>query len=184
MNPNPPSFPFKTVLVTGAAGFIGNHLSERLLKEGAHVTGVDNLNDYYDVGLKKDRLRRLESFENFSLIRTNLEDKNQLEEIFKRTAFDVVVSGDSFPVKKPNPHSVLDCLTRWGIATSDALFVGDSSIDAATARNAGVEVWLLPYGYNMGESVQACAPDRVIADFSALLSIESAARHPSQQAAP
>jgi len=84
-------------------------------------------------------------------------------------AFDVVVSGDSFPVKKPDPTSVLDCLTRWGLDPSSALFVGDSSIDAATARNAGVSVWLLPYGYNMGESVHACAPDRVIDDFSALL---------------
>ena len=83
--------------------------------------------------------------------------------------FDVVVSGDSFPVKKPDPTSVLDCLTRWGLDPSSALFVGDSSIDAATARNAGVPVWLLPYGYNMGESVHACAPDRVIDDFSALL---------------
>jgi UDP-glucuronate 4-epimerase len=79
-------------MVTGAAGFIGNHLSERLLREGAHVTGVDNLNDYYDVELKKDRLRRLESFEHFSLIKTNLEDKNQLEAIFKEIAFDVVVN--------------------------------------------------------------------------------------------
>ena len=84
-------------------------------------------------------------------------------------AFDVVVSGDSFPVKKPDPTSVADCLSRWGLKASQALFVGDSSIDAATARNAGVPVWLLPYGYNMGESVQACAPDRVIDDFSALL---------------
>jgi phosphoglycolate phosphatase len=84
-------------------------------------------------------------------------------------AFDVVVSGDTFPVKKPNPTSVLDCLERWGLKPTEALFIGDSSIDAATARNAGVAVWLLPYGYNMGEPVQACAPDRVIADFSALV---------------
>ncbi|MEY4756617.1 MAG: Phosphoglycolate phosphatase [Pseudomonadota bacterium] len=85
------------------------------------------------------------------------------------SAFDVVVSGDTFPVKKPDPTSVLTYLSRWGINASEALFVGDSSIDAATARNAGVPVWLLPYGYNMGQPVQVCAPDRVIADFSALL---------------
>lgn len=84
-------------------------------------------------------------------------------------AFDVVVSGDSFPVKKPDPSSVLSCLNRWGLKASQALFVGDSSIDVATARHAGVPVWLLPYGYNMGESVHVCAPDRVIEDFSALL---------------
>jgi phosphoglycolate phosphatase len=47
--------------------------------------------------------------------------------------------------------------------------VGDSSIDAATARNAGLPVWLLPYGYNMGQPIEACAPDRVIQDFLSLL---------------
>ena len=50
-----------------------------------------------------------------------------------------------------------------------ALFVGDSSIDVATARHAGVRVWALPYGYNMGEAITACNPDRVIEDISALL---------------
>jgi phosphoglycolate phosphatase len=84
-------------------------------------------------------------------------------------AFDLVVSGDTLPTKKPNPAGVLDSLSAWGITPSRALFVGDSSIDAATARNAGVAVWLLPYGYNMGASVEDCRPDRVIQDFSELL---------------
>ncbi len=84
--------------------------------------------------------------------------------------FDIVVSGDSFPVKKPNPTSVQNCLARWNVLPQQALFVGDSSIDAQTARNANVPVWLLPYGYNMGQTVQSCQPDRVIANFSELLS--------------
>lgn len=83
--------------------------------------------------------------------------------------FDAVVSGDTFPAKKPNPVGVAHCLAQFGVTASRTLFVGDSSIDAATARNAGVPVWLLPYGYNMGQPVDACAPDRVIADFSLLL---------------
>ena len=83
--------------------------------------------------------------------------------------FDMVVSGDSFPVKKPDPTSVADCLSRWSLTPDDALFVGDSHIDAATARNAGMAVWLLPYGYNMGQAVDTCQPDRVIPDLSALL---------------
>ena len=86
-----------------------------------------------------------------------------------RDSFDLVVSGDSFPQKKPQPVGVQHGLALWQVAPERALFVGDSSIDAATARNAGIAVWLLPYGYNMGEPVQACAPDRVIADFSELL---------------
>jgi phosphoglycolate phosphatase len=82
---------------------------------------------------------------------------------------DAVVSGDSFPAKKPDPTGVQSCLCRFGVSTERALFVGDSSIDVATARNAGVRVWALPYGYNMGQPIEACAPDRVIADCSALL---------------
>ena len=83
--------------------------------------------------------------------------------------FDVVVSGDTYSTKKPNPAGVAQCLAQFGVAADRALFVGDSSIDAATARNAGVPVWLLPYGYNMGQAIEACAPDRVVSDFSSLL---------------
>jgi phosphoglycolate phosphatase len=83
--------------------------------------------------------------------------------------FDAVVSGDTFATKKPNPAGVAHCLAQFGVAADRALFVGDSSIDAATARNAGVPVWLLPYGYNMGQPIEACAPDRLIQDFSELL---------------
>lgn len=82
--------------------------------------------------------------------------------------FDEVVSGDSFATKKPDPVGVTHCLAKFGVARERTLFVGDSSIDAATARNAGVAVWLLPYGYNMGQPIETCAPDRVIADFSSL----------------
>jgi phosphoglycolate phosphatase len=84
-------------------------------------------------------------------------------------SFDLIVSGDTFAQKKPQPVGVLHGLALWQVAPEQALFVGDSSIDADTARNAGIAVWLLPYGYNMGQSVEACAPDRVIADVSELL---------------
>lgn len=83
--------------------------------------------------------------------------------------FDQVISGDTLPVKKPNPQSLLDCLHAFGVATERALLVGDSAIDVATARNAGVAVWAVPYGYNRGQPIEACGPDRVIADLSALL---------------
>jgi phosphoglycolate phosphatase len=82
---------------------------------------------------------------------------------------DAVVSGDTLATKKPNPAGIDHCLQRFGVQRSRALFVGDSSIDVAAARNAGVAVWALPYGYNMGQPIEACAPDRVIADCSVLL---------------
>ena len=84
--------------------------------------------------------------------------------------FDRVISGDTLPVKKPDPTAIRTCLHDFGVAPAQALFVGDSSIDVATARNGGIAVWALPYGYNMGDPIEACGPDRVIADVSALLS--------------
>ena len=83
--------------------------------------------------------------------------------------FDRVVSGDTLPTKKPDPAGIESCLRQFDVPRQRALFVGDSSIDVATARNAGVTVWALPYGYNMGQPIAACAPDRVIADCSVLL---------------
>jgi phosphoglycolate phosphatase len=81
---------------------------------------------------------------------------------------DLVVSGDTLPTKKPDAAGVMHCLQKFGVVPDRALFVGDSSIDVATARNAGVRVWALSYGYNMGEPIEASHPDRVIADCSAL----------------
>lgn len=85
------------------------------------------------------------------------------------SAFDMVISGDTLPTKKPNPSGVQHCLQRWGIAPEQALFVGDSSIDAQTARNAGVAVFLMTYGYNMGADVRDSHPDRVLDHFGQVL---------------
>jgi phosphoglycolate phosphatase len=89
--------------------------------------------------------------------------------------FDRVVSGDTFPARKPDPAGVFACMEAFGATAARTLFVGESAIDVATARNAGVAVWALPYGYNMGEPIESCSPDRVIADFSALRSRADAA---------
>ena len=83
--------------------------------------------------------------------------------------FDRIISGDTLPTKKPTPVGINACLTQFGVDRSRALFVGDSSIDVATARNAGLAVWLLPYGYNMGQPIASSNPDRLIADCTALL---------------
>ena len=71
------------VLVTGAAGFIGSTLANRLLERGDEVIGIDNLNDYYDVELKKARLNLISSYENFTDIRINIEDREAVFDVFK-----------------------------------------------------------------------------------------------------
>jgi phosphoglycolate phosphatase len=87
------------------------------------------------------------------------------------TRFGLVISGDTLATKKPDPAGIARCLAHFRVAADEALFVGDSSIDAATARNAGVAIWLLPYGYNMGQPIAACQPDRVIPDMRAVLTL-------------
>ncbi len=78
------------ILVTGAAGFIGSTLSQRLLSMGHAVVGVDNLNDYYDVSLKEARLARLLSREGFTFHRMDIVDRPALLELFERERFPVV----------------------------------------------------------------------------------------------
>ena len=80
--------------------------------------------------------------------------------------FEVVISGDTLSSKKPHPQGIQLCMERFGLTAQEVLFVGDSSIDVATARNAGVAVWVLPYGYNMGQPIENSLPDRVLVDFS------------------
>ena len=101
----------KKILVTGAAGFIGFHLVQRLLGAGLSVTGLDNLNDYYDVSLKKARLKILEGQAGFRFIRAGLEQREIMEELFRAELFDCVVhlgaqAGVRYSLQ--NPHAYID----------------------------------------------------------------------------
>jgi len=80
------------ILVTGAAGFIGFHLSKRLLDEGYEVTGLDIVNDYYDPALKYARLAILEKYPAFVFVKKNMADRKAMEELFAKGSFDVVVN--------------------------------------------------------------------------------------------
>jgi len=82
----------KRILVTGAAGFIGFHLSKRLLADGHQVFGLDNLNDYYEVQLKYDRLAQLEQQPGFSFTKMGLEEREPLHQLFASEKFDTVVN--------------------------------------------------------------------------------------------
>lgn len=78
--------------MTGAAGFIGFHLSRRLCELGFEVTGIDNLNDYYEPSLKEARLSLLKGQAGFSFHQTDLKDKASLDQLFERVSFDFVVN--------------------------------------------------------------------------------------------
>lgn len=81
----------RTILVTGAAGFIGFHFAQRLLQAGFRVVGLDVMNDYYSVQLKKDRLKLLHSDPNFQFESFDIADATKLDDLFARSKFDRVV---------------------------------------------------------------------------------------------
>ena len=97
------------VLVTGAAGFIGSHVAQRLLARGDQVVGLDNINDYYDVTLKHARLARLEPNAGFSFYKLDLEDTAGLEKLFAAKRFDRVVhlaaqAGVRYSIENPRAY--------------------------------------------------------------------------------
>ena len=80
------------VMITGAAGFIGSTLALRLLDRGDKVTGIDNLNDYYDVSLKEARLARLTPSKQFSFLKADISDQKEMRKLFAENHFDAVVN--------------------------------------------------------------------------------------------
>lgn len=114
------------VLVTGAVGFIGYHLTERLLKEGYSVVGIDNINSYYDVRLKyaklpilgieediiwPDKIYQSTKYNNFRFAKIDIKDRYQIEELFRKEQFDIVVNlaaqaGVQYSIQ--NPHTYIE----------------------------------------------------------------------------
>jgi UDP-glucuronate 4-epimerase len=137
---------YKNVLVTGAAGFIGFHLARRLLASGCRVVGLDNVNPYYSVALKEDRLRQLESHAAFSLARVDLADRAAVERVFGENRFDVVVNlaaqaGVRYSLENPHAYvdanlvgfvNILEGCRRHGVG--HLVFASSSSVYGANTR--------------------------------------------------
>lgn len=114
-----------------------------------------------------DTLKRAREVGVKQAIVTNKESRfteRVLERHGLRDAFDIVICGDSLPVKKPDPAVIAHCLVQLGASAGEALFIGDSAIDVSTARAAGVVCWAVPYGYNLGRPIEDAMPDRVVPD--------------------
>ena len=81
------------ILITGCAGFIGYHLCKKILKDHNFlVFGIDNLNDYYDVRIKKDRFESLLEFPRFKFLKIDISKKNYLDPFMKKNKFDIVIN--------------------------------------------------------------------------------------------
>ena len=119
----------KIILVTGGAGFIGYHLSKQLLEYDCTVIGYDNLNDYYEVQLKYDRLKDLEGREGYTFIKGDLADKETLGKLFQEYSFDIVVNlgaqaGVRYSIDNPDAYmssnmvgfyNILECCRHYPV---------------------------------------------------------------------
>ncbi|MBM4055613.1 MAG: NAD-dependent epimerase [Planctomycetes bacterium] len=101
----------KRILVTGAAGFIGYYVSKKLLASGLEVTGIDNINDYYDTALKHERIAQLKNDRNFVFHKLDITEKESLLSLFKKGKYDRVIHLAAQPGVRYsliNPHAYID----------------------------------------------------------------------------
>lgn len=141
------------ILITGTAGFIGSHLSKKLISQGHEVVGIDNINDYYDVTIKEDRLKSIGT-ENFTFYKINLEDDVSMNEIFKNEKPNVVVNlaaqaGVRYSLENPRAYidsnivgftNILECSRHHKVehliyASSSSVYGANTSKPFSTSDN-------------------------------------------------
>lgn len=132
--------PANHVFVTGCAGFIGFHLAKRLLDEGVHVLGIDNINDYYDPQLKLNRLAILKKYSSFTFVKGSIENLELLESLFDRYEMKTIIhlaaqAGVRYSLENPHQYiqsnlagftNILECCKKWKV--HHLLYASSSSV--------------------------------------------------------
>jgi UDP-glucuronate 4-epimerase len=164
-----------TILITGAAGFIGSALAARMLAQGRQVTGVDNMNPYYDPGLKRARLKRLNAQPGFEFLEADLAERGGAEAVFARGPFDVVVhlaaqAGVRYSLENPDAYTeanvtgflhVLEGCRRNSIgrliyASSSSVYAGNRKMPFAVGDAVETPVSLYAATKRAGELMAHC----------------------------
>lgn len=141
----------KKYLITGGAGFIGSFLSKKILEEGAQVIGFDNMNDYYEVSLKEERLKQLNAYDGYSFVKGDLANKDDVNGIFEQYKPDVVVNlgaqaGVRYSIDNPESYmmsnmigffNILEACRHFGVyhlifASSSSVYGGNTKTPFAT----------------------------------------------------
>lgn len=141
------------ILITGTAGFIGSHLSKKLISQDHEVIGIDNINDYYDVTIKEDRLKSIGT-ENFTFYKINLEDNSAMDEIFNKEKPQVVINlaaqaGVRYSLENPRAYidsnivgftNILECSRHHKVehliyASSSSVYGANTSKPFSTSDN-------------------------------------------------
>lgn len=134
------------ILITGCAGFIGYHLAKNLLQKNITIIGIDNLNPYYSISLKKDRLSELYNYSNFQFVNGDISDKECLESIFTNNTIDIVVNlaaqaGVRYSIENPDSYiasniigfyNILECCRHY--SAKHLVYASSSSVYGANKK--------------------------------------------------
>lgn len=165
----------KVILVTGAAGFIGFHLSKQLLEKGVKIIGYDNINEYYDVRLKYARLDILNQYENFTFIKGDLADKDKVNDLFETYKPEIVVNlaaqaGVRYSIENPQAYmdsniigffNILEACRHYTVehlvyASSSSVYGANKTIPFSTADKVDTPVSLYAATKKSNELMAYC----------------------------